>query len=193
MPKAYDSSCAKDKHLRWMFLMDNPLRRLLARPKKFVSQYVSVGDKVADLGCGPGFFALPMAEVVGPEGKVYAVDSADTSIKRLNLRSSALGYRNIDARVGSAAQLGSIRDGTLDFIMANLMLCCMADHEGAIREIKRTLAPNGSAYLSVRKTSGRKDPRRVGKEEWRSILEGFHIEEERVGLTTRSAVVSLLA
>jgi len=29
---------------------------------------------VADLGCGPGYYTLPLAESVGPEGRVYAVD-----------------------------------------------------------------------------------------------------------------------
>ena len=37
---------------------------------------VDKGKTVADLGCGPGFFTLPLAELVGPTGQVYAVDVA---------------------------------------------------------------------------------------------------------------------
>ncbi|MBI4257661.1 MAG: class I SAM-dependent methyltransferase [Thaumarchaeota archaeon] len=176
-----------------MFFLDNPLRRLLTHPKKFVSQYVSKGDTVADLGCGPGFYTIPIAEIVGPEGKVYAIDPDDKPIEKLNSKSSKIGYRNIEARTESAAELGSIRDHSLDFILANLVLCCMADHAGAIREIKRTLKPDGSAYMSVAKTFRRKDPRNVGKAEWRSILEGFRVIKERTSLTARWALVALKA
>lgn len=190
MPKR-DDCCVNDSHERWMFLLDNPLRYLLARPKKFVSQYVSRGDTVADLGCGPGFLAIPMAEVVGPEGKVYAIDSDEKSIKKLNSKCSKLGHQNIEARVESAAQLDSIGDHSLDFILANLVLCCMVDHAGAIREIKRTLKSDGSAYMSVARTFRRKDFKKVGQEEWRSILEGFQITKERASLTARWAVVTL--
>lgn len=187
------SCCAKDDHSRWMFFLDNPLRRLFTHPKKFILQYVSRGDAVADLGCGPGFYTIPMAEVVGPEGKVHATDSDERAIKKLISKSSKLGYQNIEARVESAAQLGSIKDHSLDFILANLVLCCMVDHAGAISEIKRTLKPDGSAYMSVASTIRRKDPRNVGKAEWRSILEGFRIINERTSLTARWALVTLKA
>ena len=189
-----DDCCVDDRHLRWTFLLDNPLRRLLTRPKKFVSQYVSRGDTVADLGCASGFFAIPMAEVVGPEGKVYAIDSDEKSIKKLNSKSSRLGHQNIHARVESAAQLDSIGDHSLDFVFANLVLCCMVDHAGAVSEIKRTLKSDGSAYMSVaRLQNWRKDPKHVVREEWRSILEGFQITKERTSLTARWAVVTLRA
>jgi len=132
-----------------------------------------------------------MAEVVGQEGKVYAIDSDEKSIERLNLKSSELGYKNIESHVESASQLASIGDRSLDFVFANLVLCCMADHAGAIREIKRTLKLDGSAYLSVVKAFGRKNPKHVRKEEWRGILEGFNINKERTSLMARSAVVAL--
>ncbi|MCX7799239.1 MAG: methyltransferase domain-containing protein [Fimbriimonadales bacterium] len=34
------------------------------------------GHRVADLGCGPGFWALPLAEIVGPNGRVVALDAS---------------------------------------------------------------------------------------------------------------------
>ncbi|MBI4257709.1 MAG: methyltransferase domain-containing protein [Thaumarchaeota archaeon] len=97
MPRG-EGCCPRDDHARWMFFLDNPLRRFFTRPKKFVSQYVSRGDMVADLGCGPGFYTIPMAEVVGPEGKVYAIDSDEKAIKEVNSKSSKLGYQNIEAQ-----------------------------------------------------------------------------------------------
>lgn len=187
-----ESCCGSDCHLgRWRFLLDNPLRRLIGRPGKSVSRYVSRGDIVADVGCGPGFFTLPMAEVVGPEGKVYAIDSDKTAIEALKSKAAKNGFENIDAQVASAAEMSQLQDMSLDFIWAKLALCCMADHSGAIKEMKRTLKPDGSAYMSVGKIIPfSKDPRDVSKLEWRSILEGFRIIKEGSSIITRWAVVS---
>ncbi len=188
-----ENCCVSDYHLgRWRFLLDNPLRRLIGRPGKSVSRYVSRGDIVADLGSGPGFFTLPMAEVVAPEGKVYAIDSDETAIEALKSKAAKNGFENIEALVASAAEMGQLPDRSLDFIWAKLALCCMVDHSGAIKEMKRTLKPDGSAYMSVGKIIPfSKDPRDVSKVEWRSILEGFRIIKEGSSIITRWAVVSL--
>jgi len=132
-----------------------------------------------------------MADVVGPEGKVYAIDSDEKAIEKLNLKTSKLGYRNIESRVESAAELSSIGDRSLDFALSNLVICCMVDHAGAIGEIKRTLKSDGEAYLSVIRSFGKKDSKHVPKEEWRTILEGFHVNKERTSLSERAAVVTL--
>lgn len=188
-----DSCCVGDLHYgRGLFLLDNPLRRLVTRPKKFVSRYLSRRAVAADLGCGPGFYTVPMAETVGPEGKIYAIDSHEKSIKALKSKISKHGYQNIDARVASAAQVGFIPDHSLDFILSNEVLCCMVDHEGAVREMKRLLKHGALAYLSVGRSLGwKRDPRDVSKEEWRQILEGFQVIREKASLTGRWAVVSL--
>lgn len=186
-----DSCCAGDDHTRWLFLQDNPLRRLVTRPKKFVSQYLSRGAVTADLGCGPGFYTLAIAEAVGPEGKIYAVDSDEKSIRALKSKMSKYGYQNIDAQVASAAEVDFIHDHSLDFILSNLVLCCMADHEGAVKEMKRLLKQSAQAYLSVARGPRTKDLNAVSKAEWRRILEGFHVIKERADLTARWAVISL--
>ena len=59
----------------WMgYLLANPLRRLLEEPEKLIGPFVKEGMTVVDYGCGMGFFTLPMARLVGPGGKVIAVD-----------------------------------------------------------------------------------------------------------------------
>ena len=39
------------------------------------------GMKIMDIGCGPGFFTLPMAELTGKDGLVIAVDIQDEMLK----------------------------------------------------------------------------------------------------------------
>jgi len=182
--------CINDRHERWFFLLDNPIRRLLRRPRRVISRYLRRRQVAADLGCGPGFFTASMAEILGPEGRVYAVDSDEKAIEALKRKTSKKGYTTVDARAQSASDLTFIPDHSVDFILANLLLCCVMDHAGVVREVKRILRATGTAYLSVVRAFRTKDPRAVSKTEWKEILDGFRLIEQGAGLTTRWAAVS---
>jgi ubiquinone/menaquinone biosynthesis C-methylase UbiE len=171
--------------------MDNCIRRVISPPKKKILRFLHPGTVVADLGCGPGYFTIPMAEITGSNGRVYAVDSDPKSIQALNTKSKAQDLENIIATyTASAADIHCVPTGVVDFVFANGLLCCMTDHAGAIAEIKRVLKPDGLAYLSVTKVFRRSDRRAVPKEEWNGILSGFIIKESHEGLMHRSAIVS---
>ncbi len=100
----------------------NPIRRLFEPPQRLIGPYVKKGQVVADLGCGSGYYTLPLAELVGPEGKVYAVDLGKTSIRTLEKRAGKGGYRNIEAHASSASDVSFIKDRSVDFILANGLL-----------------------------------------------------------------------
>jgi len=175
-----------------VFLMDNFIRRLIAPPEKKISKYVSAGDVAADIGCGPGYFTVPMAELVGNDGKVYAADADPRSIEALKTKIHRQNiHETIEAQTTSAADLKFIPDGSIDFAFANGLLCCMRDHKGAVAEIKRILKTNGLCYLSVSKLCRKNDPRAVPKQEWNQILDGFEVKESHEGLLNRWATVSL--
>jgi ubiquinone/menaquinone biosynthesis C-methylase UbiE len=179
----------EDRRLR-PFLLDNPLKRLLFPPKTILEGHVTKGMIVADLGCGPGYLTLPVAEIVGAEGRVYAVDFDEKSIVALTEKAKRKSLSSIiDARVSSAANLPFIPDGTIDLVFAKGLLCCMFDHDGALREIHRMLKSGGFAYLSVTKLVRKKDGRSVGTEEWGKILGGFEIQKNHEGITNRWAWV----
>src|ERR1051326_8428592 len=59
---------------------------------------VSEGKAVADLGCGPGFFTLPASELVGPTGKVFAVDVQQEMVDDLRARLAQQGITNVVVR-----------------------------------------------------------------------------------------------
>ena len=74
----------------------------------------------------------------------------------------------------SASDLSFIQDKSVDFVLANGLLCSMADHRPeAVNEIKRILKPEGQAFLSL----GFTPPFGfVNRSEWEKILEGFRID-----------------
>ncbi|MDH4211951.1 MAG: class I SAM-dependent methyltransferase [candidate division WOR-3 bacterium] len=172
-----------------LFAHDNLLRRLFGKPEKYCS-YVKQGQMVADLGCGPGYYTLALAKSVGPEGLVYAVDSDERAVCAVENKAAKHGYKNIEARASSAADLSFIEDGSVDFVLADGLLCSMAptDHESAVREIRRIMKPRAKAFLKVAKGS----MSYVGKAEWEMILAGFDVEQRNDGsfLDDRWAIVS---
>ncbi len=153
----------------------DPIRRLFESPKKLVEPYVEDGQVVADLGCGSGYYTFALAELVGPKGKVYAVDLGKNCIRALEKKARKGGYRNIEAQASSASDVSFIKDRSVDFVLANGLLCSMAEHrKEAVNEIKRILKGKGQALISL----GAGPPfGYVDQAEWDGILEGFKIEQ----------------
>ena len=59
----------------WLaYTFDHRFRRWVHHPKKLFGNYVVPGMTVVDVGCGLGFNSLGLAELVGDEGRVIAVD-----------------------------------------------------------------------------------------------------------------------
>ena len=170
----------RSKWSDWLFLRRppaflDPIRRLFEPPRKLIEPYVKNGQVVADLGCGSGYYSFALAELVGPKGKVYAVDLGKNCIRALEKKTQKGGYRNIEAYTSSASDVSFIKDRSVDFVLANGLLCSMSDHRQlAVNEIKRILKPKGQAYLSL----GAGPPFGfVDQAEWENILEGFKIEK----------------
>jgi predicted RNA methylase len=99
-----------------------PILKLVEPPQKLIGPFVKKGQVVADLGCGRGSYSLALAESVGPEGKVYAIDLDKKNIQVLQKRATKLGYQNIEALASSAADLSFIKSRSVDFILANGLL-----------------------------------------------------------------------
>ncbi len=156
-----------------------------------VSKYVNEGDVVADLGCGPGFFTFPMAELVGQGGKVYAVDFDPRAVEGVARKAKDRKLDGvIEARLSSASEIDFIPDASVDFVFAHGLLCCMKDHSGTLRQIGRVLSKEGKAYLSVTRFSRKQDPRSVTADEWEKTLALFHVIRSGQGLFIRWALVS---
>lgn len=109
----------------WLgYFLISPLRRLQVNPAKLLSRWVREGMTVLEPGPGMGFFTLPLARLVGPRGRVIAVDVQPKMIRKLKKRVANRGLQQrVDARLVSADSL-AISDlaGTADFILAFAMV-----------------------------------------------------------------------
>ena len=105
----------------WLgFLLVNPLRRLWQDPGKVLAPYVREGMTVLEPGPGMGFFTLELARLVGPSGRVVALDIQPRMLAGLKRRASRAGLlRRLDTRLVSANTLGlADLDGGVDFTLA---------------------------------------------------------------------------
>ena len=96
------------------------------------------GSNVLDLGCGTGFLANVLAERVGPEGKVKAVDP---DAERLRIARQKYGTRpNVEFLAGSSESFPS---GPYDTVFSNHVMHWIKEKESAFRNVYDSLRIGG--------------------------------------------------
>jgi len=63
--------------------LDNSIRRFLQNPQKILKPYIKEEMTVLDFGCGPGFFTIEIAKMLGGSGKVIAADLQDGMLEKV--------------------------------------------------------------------------------------------------------------
>ena len=97
-----------------------PLRRRSQKPEQILSPYLREGMTVLEPGSGMGFFSLELAHLVGPSGRIIAVDIQPRMLARLKRRAAKAAVADrIEVRHASADSMG-IADlrNSVDFTLA---------------------------------------------------------------------------
>jgi ubiquinone/menaquinone biosynthesis C-methylase UbiE len=130
----------------WMgYFLASSLRRWVQNPEKILKPYVKEGMRVMDVGSAMGFFTLPLARLVGDQGRVIAVDLQEKMIRSLKRRAQKAGLAGrIETRICSNTSL-KINDlaGSVDVAMAFAVLHEMPDSAAAILSIAQSLKDGG--------------------------------------------------
>jgi ubiquinone/menaquinone biosynthesis C-methylase UbiE len=143
-PKSNKDVCSH-KHA---FVLDNFIRRIFQNPKKIVGEYINAGDTVIDLGCGPGFFTIDMAGMVGDKGRVIAVDLQKEMLAKLETKTRSKGVDHIVTPHLCPADGIGLDDGTAaDFILAFYMVHETPDQRQFLEQVKKRLKPDGRFLL----------------------------------------------
>jgi ubiquinone/menaquinone biosynthesis C-methylase UbiE len=130
----------------WLgYLLVSPVRRLIENPERLLGPYVRPGMRVLEVGCGMGFFTLPLAAMAGNTGHVLCVDIQPRMLKALRRRVRRAGLSaRIEARQCDATTLGlTDRAGAFDLALLIHVLHELPDAAAALAEIRAALKPEG--------------------------------------------------
>ena len=105
--------------------------------------------KVLDLGCGMGFFSLPIARMIGGKGKVICVDIQEKMINTLKKRAKKAGLTDrIETRICNQKSLGlDDLNEEIDFALAFAVVHEVPHVPQFFDEILRTLKPAGRLLI----------------------------------------------
>jgi len=132
----------------WLcFTFDSLIRKLFHNPENILAPYVHEGDTVLDVGPGMGYFSIPLARMVGDEGKVIAADVQAPMLATLRKRVKKQGLEGrIVPHLCKADSIG-IRD-PIDFALAFWMVHEVPDQNKFFLEMKSLLKPEGNLLLA---------------------------------------------
>ena len=123
-------------------MLEHPLRRLYESPKRILRPFVGEGMDVLDYGCGPGFFTLEMARLVGPSGHVTAVDLQQGMLEKAREKIERAGLaERVKFHLCDADAIGLA--GGFHFILVFHVLHEVPDQRKLLREMKGLLKPGG--------------------------------------------------
>lgn len=127
-------------------MLDNSLRKLAQNPFKILSSYVKSGMKAADIGCGPGFFTLPMAQMVGPNGHIYGYDLQQKMLEKIADKINGSELEQIISLQRCETTTVNFVE-KVDFILAFYMLHEVPDQKQLLQEMYDNLNKGGKVLI----------------------------------------------
>ena len=120
--------------------------RDVLRRRKLVYEALGAqpGDRILDVGCGPGFYSRELLDQVGPDGSVTGVDQSPQMLGVARRRSE--GFGNVRFEEGDATAL-PVESGGFDRALSVQVLEYVADVPRALAEIHRALRPGGRVVI----------------------------------------------
>jgi SAM-dependent methyltransferase len=107
---------------------------------------LKTGMTVCDMGCGNGFYALPIAKLLGPRGRVLAVDIQPEMLFLLRERMELEGIRNITPILGSVDD-PYLPEGTVDLAILVDVYHEFGFPEEMLAALRKSLKPTGRIVL----------------------------------------------
>lgn len=130
-PKKCDALVSPERWARW-----NP-------PQLLALSGLQPRQTALDLGSGPGFWTMPMAEIVGPAGQVIALDTSRELLDALAARNPPAHVRAVQ---GELPAIG-LPDASVDFIWAAFVFHEVEPPSSLAAEMRRALRPGGRVAI----------------------------------------------
>jgi predicted methyltransferase len=131
-------------------LFNNPKRDDWEQSPKIMERLpLKAGDRVVDIGSGPGFYSFKFAERVGPTGQVLAFDTKESHVEYLNGLADKWGLKQVAGTVSATDGFEIPESGTADMVfMCSLYhilygVSSQAERDGMVASILKALKPDG--------------------------------------------------
>lgn len=135
-----------------------PTGRELIDPFKFLEEAgIRSGMYVADFGCGTlGHYVFPAAQLVGPEGKVYAIDILKSVLEGIESHMKLESANNVETLWGDIEKPNGVRlkNGSLDLVILANNLFLSQQQPALFKECYRTLKRGGRLAVAEWKPTG---------------------------------------
>jgi len=118
------------------------------RPRMDVLKEVGIkpGFHVLDYGCGSGSYIIPLAELVGESGKIYALDLHPLAIQMVQSIASKKQLTNVET-ICSDCKTG-LPDNSIDVVLLYDLLHDLSNSDEVLEELHRVLNPTGILSVS---------------------------------------------
>jgi SAM-dependent methyltransferase len=120
--------------------LEHPSRYQLIPPVETLrSLGLNKNMTMADIGAGTGFFSRAASSIVGPEGKVFALDMSEEMLAYLRAKGIPA---NMEALLSEEYRL-PLEDHTIDFSFLSFVMHETPDRQRLLKEISRVTKPSG--------------------------------------------------
>ena len=129
---------------------DDEIARLRSQHVSWTQQQLAIleraglrdGQRVIDLGCGPGFTSFELAKVVGSSGHVVARDTSERFLAFLEAEAGRRGVTCIEPSLGTVEDL-ALAPGSLDAAYSRWLLSWLDDAAPLVHQVSTALRPGG--------------------------------------------------
>jgi ubiquinone/menaquinone biosynthesis C-methylase UbiE len=146
-PGINDKFAANPEVPEWTERFESEGREVYNNRDKIVAAcLIKSGDAVADIGAGTGLFTRLFAPLVGKQGKVYAVDIAETFVKHTEMSCHVRGWKHVEGIVCEQDNV-NLPDSSID-----IAFVCATYHHfefpfNSLHSILRALKPGGQLVI----------------------------------------------
>ena len=127
------------------------LRDIFSPPERMLGQIndIKPGAYILDYGCGPGSYSIAVSELVGPTGKVYAVDIHPVAVREVQNKANEKGIPNLETLLTNCNL--EIPDSSIDVVLLIYVLHDFKNPSSILSELGRVLKHDGILVVKDQK------------------------------------------
>jgi ubiquinone/menaquinone biosynthesis C-methylase UbiE len=137
-------------HFGMMSFVHEDLYKVFRDPYKVLRDAgLAPGQQVLEVGCGPGFFTIPAARIVGESGMVHALDINPLAVQRVRQKVDEHGVTNVRTVLADAGRTG-LSENSFDLVFVFGLGRAMGGEDRIMAELYRLLKPQGTLSIEGR-------------------------------------------